>query len=257
MIHAELPVSTLLAVLLATIRASAWLAVAPPFNTRAIPAVVKVGLALALALPVGPRLADQAPAPEARPLLVAAVFQVAVGLTLGFLAQLLFSAVQAAGELIDLASGYTLATLYDPLSNVSSSMFGRVNQLVAVTLLFALNGHLLLVRGFLSTFQVLPLHPVSLGALADRVTSNVGTFFVAALEIAAPVVVVLFLAELSLGLVSRAVPSLNVFALSFPLKILLTLTLASVAMALLPGAVSMLVDRIVVDVAGVARGLGG
>ena len=252
----ELPAATLLAVLLATVRASAWLAVAPPFNTRAIPGTVKVALALALALPVGPRLAHQVPALELLPLIGAVLYQVVVGLALGFLAQLLFSAIQAAGELIDLASGFTLASLYDPLSNVSSSMFGRVQQLLAVTLLFALNGHLLLVRGFLTSFDVVPLHAIGVGDLAHIVTTDVGRFFVAALEIAAPVVVVLFLAELALGMVSRAVPSLNVFAMSFPLKILLTLSIASVAIALLPGAVSTLVDRISADVGSALRMLG-
>ncbi|HEX8972496.1 flagellar biosynthetic protein FliR [Oryzihumus sp.] len=250
------PTATLLAVLLATVRASAWLAVAPPFNTRAIPTTVKVALAFALALPVGPRLSGQAPPLELFPLIGAVLFQVAVGLTLGFLAQLLFSAVQAAGELIDLASGFTVASLYDPLSNVTSSMFGRVQQLLAVTLLFATGGHLLLIRGFLTSFEVLPLRVVSIGALAGTVTNNVGRFFVAALEIAAPVVVVLFLAELALGLVSRAVPSLNVLAMSFPLKILLTLSVAGVAIGLLPGAVSALLDRITTDVAAALRILG-
>ena len=240
----ELSVPTLLAVLLATVRASAWLVVAPPFSSKAIPSLVKVAIALGLALAVAPSLAAQAPPPKTSAVLVAALFQVAVGLSLGFLAQMLLAAVQAAGELIDLFSGFTLASLYDPLSNNSSSMFGRVHQLVAVTLLFALNGHLLLIRGFLTSFEVMPLHPVSLGALASQMSANLGAFFVAALEVAAPVVIVLFLAELALGLLSRAVPSLNVFAMSFPVKILLTLVLAGRAMALLPGVVSALLDRI-------------
>jgi len=218
----QVPIEQVLAVLLVTIRVSAWLVVAPPFNSRAIPTLVKVAVAIGIALPIGPRLVDQAPSPEMFPVLLAALFQVVVGLTLGFLAQLLFSAVQAAGELIDLASGFTLATLYDPLSNVSSSMFGRFNQLIAVTLLFATNGHLFLLRGFM----------------------------------AAPVVVVLFLAELALGLVSRAVPSLNVFAMSFPVKILLTLSLAAVAVGLLPGAVSTIMDRIVESFGAASTGLG-
>lgn len=255
--NVDVPVAMLLALLLATVRAAAFLAVAPPFNTRAIPAMVKVALALALAFPVASHLSAQTPAPELFPIIGATLFQVATGLTMGFLAQMLFSAVQAAGELVDLASGFTLASLYDPLSNVSSSMFGRLQQLIAITLLFALNGHLLLIRGFMASFDVVPLRTVDLGALARAVTVDVGRFFVAALEIAAPVVVVLFLAELALGLVSRAVPSLNVFAMSFPVKILLTLSLASVAFALLPGAVSSIVDRILVDFTHVTAALGG
>lgn len=252
----QVPVEQVIAILLATIRVSAWLVVAPPFNNRAIPRMVKVAIALALAMAIGPNLASKAPPPELFPILTAVLFQVVVGLSLGFLAQLLFSAIQAAGELIDLASGFTLASLYDPVSNVSVSMFGRVNQLVAVTLLFALNGHLFLLRGFMASYDVFPMHTVSITALTRTVTSNVGIFFVSALEIAAPVMVVLFLADLALGLVSRAVPSLNVFVMSFPIKILLTLSLASVAMALLPGAVSSILEHILAAFGSATRGLG-
>jgi flagellar biosynthesis protein FliR len=252
----QVPVEQVLAVLLVAIRVSAWLAVAPPFSSRAIPSLVKVAIAVAVALPIGPRLSGQAPSPEVFPVVLAALFQVVVGLTLGFLAQLLFAAVQAAGELIDLASGFTLATLYDPLSNVSSSMFGRIHQLIAVTLLFATNGHLFLLRGFMASYEVFPLYPTSIGTLTQTVVAHVGTFFTSALQIAAPVVVVLFLAELALGLVSRAVPSLNVFAMSFPVKILLTLSLAAVAVGLLPGAVSTILDRIVEGFGAASTGLG-
>ena len=250
------PVEQVIAILLATIRVSAWLAVAPPFNTRAIPGMVKVAVALSLALAIGPALASQAPPPELLPILTAVLLQVVVGVSMGFLAQLLFSAIQAAGEFIDFASGFTLASLYDPLSNVSSIMFGRVNQLVAITLLFTLNGHLLLLRGFSTSYDVFPMHAVSISALTRTVISNVGIFFVSALEIAAPVMIVLFLADLALGLVSRAVPSLNVFAMSFPLKILITLSMASVAMALLPGAVGSILDHILTALGAATHALG-
>jgi flagellar biosynthetic protein FliR len=251
----QVPVNELIAILLATVRVSAWLLIAPPFNHRALPKMVKIAIALALAMAIGPGLAHQAPPAELLPILTSVLFQVVVGVSLGFLAQLLFSSIQAAGELIDLASGFTLASLYDPVTNVSVSMFGRVYQVVAVTLLFALNGHLFLLRGFMASYDVFPMNPVSISALARTVTSNVGVFFVAALEIAAPVLVVLFLADLALGLVSRAVPSLNVFVMSFPIKILLTLSLTSVAVALLPGTVSSILDHIIA-VFGSATGLG-
>ncbi len=254
--NVQVPVDQVIAILLATIRVTAWLAVAPPFNTRAIPGMVKVAISLALAMAIGPGLASTVPPPELFPIITAVLFQVVVGLSLGFLAKMLFSAIQSAGELIDLASGFTLASLYDPVSNISVSMFGRVNQLVAVTLLFATNGHLLLLRGFMTSYDALPMQPVSISVLTRTVTANVGTFFVAALEIAAPVLVVLFLADLALGLVSRAVPSLNIFVISFPVKILLTLSLAGVAMALLPGALSSILDQILAAFGSASRGLG-
>jgi flagellar biosynthesis protein FliR len=256
-VNVQVPVDQVIALLLVTVRISAWLLVAPPFNHRGIPRTIKVTIALALAVAIAPRLASQAPPPEFVPILTSVLYQVVVGLSLGFLAQMLFGAVQSAGELIDLTTGFTLASIYDPATNVSVSMFGRVYQTVAVALLFALNGHLLLIRGFVASYEVLGMQPVSISAIARTVTSNVGVFFVSALEIAAPVVVVLFLADLALGLLSRAVPSLNIFVMSFPIKILLTLALTTVAMALLPGAVSAILDHIIAAFGAMSKGFGG
>jgi flagellar biosynthetic protein FliR len=248
----ELPAGLLLAFLLTVVRTSAWLAVAPPFNSRAVPPMVKVALSVALALPVAPRMAAKAPAPEIGPVVSAILLQVVTGLILGFIAMVLFAAVQAAGELVDLFSGCTVASLYDPLSGTTSSMFGRLHQLLAVTLLFATGAHLLLVRGLMASFDVVPLR-ADAGALPKLMISQLGRFFIAALEIAAPLVVVLFLAELAVGLVGRAAPSLNVLSTSFPLKILLTLSLAGLTLTVLPGALERLVQHILRATATASR----
>ena len=229
---------------LAAVRAAAWLFVSPPFNTRLVPTQVKVGLAAALALVTAPRLGTSEVPTEVVPLVVAALVQVGVGVVLGFVGLLLFSAVQAAGDLIDLFGGFTIAAAYDPFSLSQSSVFGRLYQLVAVVLLFAIDGHLLLVRGFVTSFDAVPATGLALGDLSDLLTRGLGVFFLAALEIAGPLLAALFLAEVVLGLLSRAAPHMNVFALSFPFKILLTLLLASVALPLLPGAVSGLLGQV-------------
>ena len=87
-------------------------------------------------------------------------------------------------------------------------------------------------------------------------TKGVPTFFTAAIEIAAPLLAALFLAEISLGLLSRAAPQLNVFVLGFPLKILLTLLLAGLALPLLPDAVSSLLEHTLRAGGSVVRAFG-
>jgi flagellar biosynthesis protein FliR len=241
--------------LLALIRASAWLLLVPPFGTRAIPMPVKVGFAAALALPVANDVALTAPAPEIAPLIGAAAVQVAVGASLGFIVYLFFAAVQAAGELVDLFGGFTVAPAYDPLSNAQSSTFGRFYQLLATTLLFAINGHLLLVRGFLTSYDAVGATP-TLEDLSGQLVANVGSFFLAALEIAAPLLAALFLAEVALGLLSKAAPQMNVFMVGFPAKIVLVLALAGLALPLLPGAVSSLVDNAIRAGSELADGFG-
>jgi flagellar biosynthesis protein FliR len=237
----ELSPALLSGYLLALVRAAAWVAIAPPFGTRMLPLPVKAGLAAALALVLGPGMAEQAVPLEVGPLAGAVVLQVFAGLALGFIAVVIFSVFSAAGSMIDLFSGLTIASVFDPLSGGTSATFGRFYQLLATTLLFAIDGHLLLVRGFLTSFDAAPLTTVSSDAAAELLTRGLGLFFVAALEIAAPLLAALFLTEVALGLLSRAAPQMNVFILGIPLKILLTITLAAAALPMLPGAVSTVV----------------
>ncbi len=238
---AVLPVDLVLGFVLAVVRASAWLVVAPPFNTRMIPVQAKIGFAVALAIPVGPRIAAQAPTPEVLPLIEATLLQIAAGLALGFLTQMIFAAVQAAGELVDLFAGYTIASTYDPFTGASQAVFGRFYYLVAMTLLFVLDGHLLLVRGFLDSFAAMPTGVPDLGSVSALLIDSLGMFFLAALEIAAPVLAVLFLTEVALGLLSKAAPQMNVFVLGFPVKILLCLGMVALTLPLLPNVLERLV----------------
>ena len=240
--------------LLAMIRAAAWVFVCPPFGNRSVPTMVKVGLAAALSLVAGPRLADQAVPLEVGPLLSAAVLQVAAGLALGFLGVLLFTTFSFAGGLIDLASGYSVAQLFDPGNQAPVSIFGQFYAVLATTLLFAIDGHLLLVRGFITSFDAAPLTSLSVDTLAELITGDIALFFVAALEIAAPLLAALFLSEAALGLLSRAAPQMNIFALGLPVKILVTLTLAGLALPLLPDAVSGITNQIVRQGLSVVRG---
>jgi flagellar biosynthesis protein FliR len=240
--------------LLAMVRAAAWVFVCPPFGNRTVPTPVKVGLAAALALVVGPRLAEQAVPLEVGPLLTAAVLQVAAGLALGFLGVLLFATFSFAGGLIDLVSGYSVAQLFDPGTEAPASIFGQFYGVLATTLLFAIDGHLLLVRGFLTSFTAAPLTHLSTDTLAKLLTGDIALFFVSALEIAAPLLAALFLAEAALGLLARAAPQMNVFQVGLPVKILVTLTLAGLALPILPDAVSGMTNQVVRQGLGLIRG---
>lgn len=254
-LHAD--ASLLVGFLLALARVTAWLLIVPPFATRAIPGMAKIGIAAAVALPVAGRLAPQDPILDLGPLLAAVVLNVAVGITLGFVVYLLFAAVQAAGELIDLFGGFTVAPAFDPFSNAQSSTFGRFYQLLATTLLFVINGHLLLLRGFLTSFEAIGAAGPSLSDFSENIAGAVGTFFIAAIEIAAPLLAALFLTEVALGLLARAAPQMNVFLIGFPIKILLTLVLGGLALPLLPGSIEALLEEAMRRGASITRAFTG
>ena len=240
----DLATPTLVAYLLAMARCVAWLVVAPPFGTRLIPLTVKIGLAGAITVAAGPQLAPAAVRLDTLSLMTAVVVQVLVGLALGFFALLILTAIQAAGSMIDLFAGFTMAQVYDPMSGAGASVFGRLYQLVGTTILFATGGHLILVRGFLTSFKAVPLDRLVTGE-AKMITDQLGLFILAACEIAAPVLAAMFLAEVALGLLTRAAPQLNALQLGMPLKALLALLLTGLAIPLLPAIIPNLVRDVV------------
>jgi flagellar biosynthetic protein FliR len=243
-VEVSIPTGTFVAFLLAMVRSSAWLVISPPFSSRVIPARAKALLAAALALVVTPNIAATAPALELGPILGALLQQIAIGVALGFLTALVFAAVQAAGDLLDLFGGFSLAFAFDPLMQTGNSVLGKVYGLLATTLLFASGGHLLILRGFLATYDVLPLDAsLSLGGLGELLTEGVVQMFLSALQIAGPLIAVLFLADVGLGLLTRVAPALNAFSLGFPAKIMLTLILVGMSFPLLPVAVDELTKR--------------
>jgi len=238
----SIPAASLVGVLLGGIRATAWLFIAPGFGSW-IPPTVRALLAFALVLPAADTLAGQAPPLTTAGLVSAAVLQVGIGAALGFLTYLMFAAVQAAGDFIDITSGYSLSTAFDPLSAASSSVFGRLHQMLAVALLFATNLHLVLLRGFITSFEALPLGArLSLDTLGGLLVDGIGRMFLSAAQIAGPLVAVLFLADVGLALLTRVAPTLNAFSVGFPVKMLVTLLIVGVTVPALPGALERLVD---------------
>jgi flagellar biosynthetic protein FliR len=239
-----LPTASLIALALGSLRAAAWLVLSPPFSTRSIPGTVKGLLSIVIALPVMPQLAEKVPNLDGAGLILGAGEQIVVGAALGFLTALLFAAVQAAGSLLDLFGGFSVAFAFDPLSNTSTSIFGRFYNLLAVTLLFVTDGHEMVLRGFQQSYTALPLDSTLSFATLDRlITGGLAEMFLAALQIAGPIIAVMFVADIGLGLLNRVAPSLNAFSLGFPLKILLTLSLAGIAIIVLPQAVRTLITH--------------
>jgi flagellar biosynthetic protein FliR len=238
---------TLLAILLGSARAAGWLAICPPFSTRGIPAPAKALLSVAIAVPLTPRLASQVPAPLSAPVLLAtAAEQVAIGMALGFVTALLFAAIQSAGNLLDLFGGFSLAFTLDPFGFQGNAVFGRFYNITATALLFATDAHQLVLRGFTQSYKAVPLDGMlSWEGLSRTLTTGAGHMFVAALQIAGPLIAVLFVTDIALGLLSRAAPALNPFNLGFPAKILLTLLIVGSAFMLLPSAVAALADKAV------------
>lgn len=245
------------ATMLAGVRLVAFFVIAPPFSYRAFPGTVKVILGIALAIGVAPKVAEGYHALDTGPFLLALVTQLVVGLALGFLVFLVFAAVQSAGALVDLFGGFTLAQAFDPQSQVNGAQFTRLFQMASLALLFASGGYQLIVGGLVRSFDAVPLvapdgtvGTFALSGMAALLVTALSQMFLATLQIAGPLVVVLFLADVGLGLLTRVAPALNAFQMGFPIKIGLTVVFAGALFMALPSVVSSLTGDAVQAITG-------
>lgn len=233
----------LIAFLFASTRCAAFLFIAPPFQGL-VPPTARAGLALVLGMSLAPQLAASGglPVDDTVSIIGGLLFQVGVGLALGFLVYVIFQAAMTAGSMIDYFGGLTSAQLFDPMTRSQMGPMGRFYQLMATVVLFATGGHLLLIGGLFRSFDAAPVSGLRLDRLGVLLTRDVGQFMVAAIQIGAPVLGALFITELLVGLASKAAPQLNVMVLGFSVKSLVVLVLSGLSLPLLIAVVPHLVS---------------
>lgn len=195
---------------------------APIFSSSAVPARVKIGLTVLIALVVFPLIL---PSMEGVPdtlfgVIVGAGGELLIGLTIGLAVNLLFTGFQLGAHMIAQQMGLGLARVYNPAVEEESGILEQFYMLVAIAMLLLFNGHHLVIRGVLDSFDVLPpmtltLRPELLHVLRGLLASS----YVLALKAAVPAVVILFLVTLMMGFLGRTVPQINILVVGFPLRI--------------------------------------
>ncbi|GAB2518098.1 flagellar biosynthetic protein FliR [Paramicrobacterium agarici] len=231
------------ATMLAAVRITAFLVIAPPFSYGAIPTRIKAMLGVGLSLAVGASVSVGYEPLSTGQFFGSLVLQLVTGALLGFLVLVCFSAVTAAGNLIDVFGGFQLAQAFDPQSMVNGAQFTRLFQMTALALLFASGAYQIIFAGLIGSFRAVPVDGIfAISAPAEMLVDAVSQMFLSAVQIAGPLVIVLFLADAGLGLITRVAPALNAFAMGFPLKIILTLFLVGTVYLVLPGVVNALTD---------------
>lgn len=241
-----------IAMALAFVRSISFVMFCPPFSNSSIPIKVKIGFAGAVAFFAAGTL-EHDPLPQSDvDVIVQILVQALVGAVLGYVVNLFVTAVVSAGSLIDLFSGINLPQAIDPLSQQQAAIFGQFYNLVVTVLLFTSGAVVVIVEGFVKSFKAVgtSLPPTTPGLLARTVTGDVATFFAAAVEIAAPVIVILFCTQILLALLAKAVPQINVFVFGMPLQVLIALIGVSVAIVAIPNDVVNLVGRAVAQLFG-------
>ena len=203
------------------LRVLAVFTVAPVFSMRSIPMRAKIGLAFLVALCAQGVLGEQPVISlNGREALGAVAQQVAVGMAIGFAVRLVFTAVEMAGEVIGLQMGLNFASFFDPASNAQVSAVARFFGYISMLLFVVINGHLLILMAVVKSFDRFPVDGNFLQALSQmRLYELGGSLFSSALWIALPMIGLLLFVNLTLGIISRVAPQMNIYSVGFPVTL--------------------------------------
>jgi flagellar biosynthetic protein FliR len=207
-----------LQLLLVLARVLSFLATAPLFNRRQIPALSTIGLAMLLSLIV----VSGGDIPQERDIAVfigALVLEVATGLAAGLLANWLLMSFQMGGALMDQQAGFGTASIFDPTTFGQVSLLSNLFLMLSLLVFLELNGHHLVVLALLRGFSLVPPGSAVFGvSFAQVVLTVLAASFSLMLRLAAPVLAAVAITDMTLGMLGRTVPQLNVLMLALPVK---------------------------------------
>ncbi|OIO67520.1 MAG: flagellar biosynthetic protein FliR [Zetaproteobacteria bacterium CG1_02_53_45] len=207
--------------LLVFIRISAMLILLPVLGHQLVPAQVKAGLIVLLTLLIYPLVQDKVTLIPLEPFAFAAIAiqEMLIAGAIALFAQITFAATQFAGQLMSFQMGMTVANVFDPITRSQQSVISQLALTLAMLLWVSAGAHHIFIHAMIDSFTLFPIdQPWSFPGLLS-LTDAAANMFVLALKMAAPIMLLLTFIYIALGLVSRAVPQIQVFFVSFPLTV--------------------------------------
>ena len=205
------------------------LAVAPLFGNVSVPATVKIGLGVLIAMIIAPTVpALPAMDPMSLAGLLILVQQLLIGIAMGFAMRVVFACMEMAGELAGLTMGLGFATFFDPQTQGRSIAISQFLSLVTIMLYLTLNVHLSLLSVLADSFTSMPITDLPMpGKFFEQIVGWGGRVFSTGLQLALPIVAALLITNVGLSILARSAPQLNLFGIGFPI----TLTVGFVMIA--------------------------
>ena len=194
---------------------------APMFSDRSVPMRVKIGLGVAIAVVIAPALPlQQQVSLDSAQTISLVIQQVMIGLALGFMVRLAMAGIEMAGELIGLQMGLSFAGFFDPQSRQEGTAVGSWLGVIAMLMFLGINGHLLIIHTVAESFRIFPVGSgmFSIGDVKMLVAAGADVFRLG-LQLALPFIAVLLIVNLSLGVMVRVAPQLNLMSIGMPATI--------------------------------------
>ncbi|MFZ1984872.1 MAG: flagellar biosynthetic protein FliR [Desulfatitalea sp.] len=226
MLLLNLPIEQFQLFLFVLVRVGSILFSIPFLEARNVPMTLKAGLAIAMSVMLMPQLKLPPLSIVGDPLtlLLGILGEVAIGLIIGLMVQLLFAGVQLAGQLAGFQMGFAIANVVDPASSLQIPILAQFLNLFALMIFFTINAHFYFIKALVDAFELIPPMGAHLnGQLLELLMKTAADAFVIAIQVGAPVMVALLLTNVALGLMARTVPQMQIFVVAMPLQIVLGL----------------------------------
>lgn len=247
---------------LALARIGTAISLAPFFGGKAVATGIKLGIAVMVAAVLMPGLQFDAATTALSPVTFTALLvkEVVIGAVIGFLAQMIFYAVQMAGAMIDAGRGMDQPGLFAPQLQGNLSVLAQLKFQVAIVVFLFMNGHLIYLRALARSFQQLPLFtfpPMSAGSsgMAEQIARMSGQVFVIAIQISGPVLITLFLVDVCFGAIGRAASQIHLHQESQPVKSFFGLLVLTIAIGFIITRLQGVLGRIIANIYSALSGL--
>lgn len=246
---AILPIDSMLNIwnifLLVFVRITGMFFLSPIFGRRNIPSYFKAGFCFMFTIITANSITvpDLAAYSSLASYAVLIGKELLIGLMLGFISYMLFSSIHVAGQLIDMRIGFGMVSVFDPITNVQIPISADFYVIFATLFMLVTDSHHLLIQAIVDSYSILPLGEAQFnGALLKQVVDMFAKVFVIGFKIAAPVTVAILITDLSLGIISKSMPQLNVFMLGMPVKVVLGLAIILITIGAFRGIVNVILQ---------------
>src|SRR5882672_2199346 len=227
--------------------------VAPVFGARLVPMRVRMALTVAATVVIAPLLPAGQPFELSLSTAIVVAQEVVVGIAMGFCLQMIFDALIVAGQTIAMGMGLGLATMIDPQRGISVPVVSQFFVILGLLIFLSLGGHLATVRLLADSFSMLPLGSTPSRDGLWQLVSWGSQMFAGAVRIALPAATALLIANIAFGVMSRAAPTLNLFAVGLPAGLLIGFLLLLLNIGHLSALITELLQATLNGITGMLR----
>ncbi|MBE2316913.1 flagellar biosynthetic protein FliR [Solirubrobacter sp. CPCC 204708] len=246
---------TVAAFFLVLARISPLFLLAPLFSSKMINSRVKGIVAVALAVGLMPVVKHGEIDLDVLNYAGLLVKELIVGLAFAYALHAMFAALQAAGTLLDTLIGFSFGAIVDPVTGTQSAVIQQMYSLFGVAIFVAIGGDTWVIKGMAKTYDAVPLLGAPpINSMVEGAQIAFSSIFTSAFMICAPVLIAIVIVDAAFGVVSKVVPQMNIFAVGFPAKMIVGLTLIGASLPFVSGFIA---DQLQLSVAQALSALGG